>query len=183
VTEKYVLSKIRALDREIDPLIAKLSRQAQNLVFHRVCRLDNEKEIAKQQYPGVYLIEIHVDRKRFKSVAAWLDEFKEDWDGDEPKKHFTPGTKAKRIKEHPRLLTWMPLYLGIRKTTIAERISQHMSLEASANTGGLKLNCRGSIRLRNLRLSTIELELKAYNAMMPAIEVALRNRLNPILGR
>jgi hypothetical protein len=161
----------------------KLDRQARNLVFHRICKLDNERKIAKQEYPGVYLIEIRVDRKRFTNVEEWLDEFKEEWDGDEPKKHFTPGTRAKRIKEHPRLLAWMPLYIGIRKTTIAERISQHMSLKASANTGGLKLKCRGKIRLRDLRLSTIELELKSYNAMMPAIEMVLRNRFNPILGR
>jgi hypothetical protein len=58
-----------------------------------------------------------------------------------------------------------------------------MSLKAAANTGGLKLKSRRGIRLRDLRLSTIELELQAYAAMMPAIEPTLRNKLHPILGR
>ena len=183
MSEKYVMSKIKALDRQISPLIEKLQRQAGNLSFRPICRLDDEKKIAKQQYPGVYFIEIHIDRKRFKTVNKWLDKFKADWDADHPRKHFyMPGTKAKRIKEHPRLKAWMPLYIGIRKTTIAERIHQHMSLEARANTGGLKLKSRGKVRLHDLRLSTIELELESYSAMMPAIESTLRNRLNPILG-
>jgi len=183
MSEKYVMSRIKDLDRQITPLIATLQHHAKRLAFRRVCRLDDEEMIARQLYAGVYLIEIHVEVRRFKTVEKWLEKFKAEWDGDRPKKHFTPGTKAKRVKEHPRLKAWMPLYLGIRMTTVAERIQQHMSLKAAANTGGLKLKSRRKIRLHDLRLSTIELELNSYASMMPAIESTLRNELHPILGR
>jgi hypothetical protein len=76
----------------------------------------------------------------------------------------------------------MPFYLGIRKTTITERVMQHITLPAQANTGALKLASRKNVKLSEFRLSTIRLKLQAYDSIMPIIERATRRKLNPIAG-
>ena len=46
--------------------------------------------IARQPYAGVYLIEIHVEVRHFKTVEKWLEKFKAEWDGDRPKNTSLP---------------------------------------------------------------------------------------------
>ena len=174
--------EIKALDRRIAGLVGKAQRSAAKLKFRRICSLDDGATIAKQTYAGIYFIEMRVDRERFKSVDAWIDHFRDRWENDRPRRHFTPGIKQGRVARHQTLRKWMPFYLGIRKTAVADRVNEHIGLRARANTGGLKLACRRNIKLSDFRLSTIQLELKEYDAMMPKIERALRNRLNPITG-
>jgi hypothetical protein len=76
----------------------------------------------------------------------------------------------------------MPFCLGIRKTTVAERVLQHITLPARATTGGLKLASRRNVKLSAFRLSTLPLKLNACDSIMPTIERAMRKKHNPIAG-
>ena len=155
---------------------------AGSLRFSRICHLDDSTTIRDQTYPGLYFIEVRVNLARHETVTEWATWFKDRWDNDRPRGHFTPGIKPGRVTEHQRLVEWMPFYLGIRKTTVMERVMQHITLPANANTGGLKLASRKRVKLSDFRLSTIRLELQAYDSIMPIIERAMRRRLNPIAG-
>jgi hypothetical protein len=182
MTANAAMAEIKALDHKVSALLKKAQNQARNLEFTRICKLDDEAKIAEQKYPGAYLIEIRVDCKRFKTIEAWVTFFKANWDNDTPGMHFTPGIKARRVAKHKRLRAWMPFYLGIRKTFVADRVKQHINLRPKANTGGLKLKSRKKVKLSDFRLSTIELRLREYDAIMPKLERALQDSLNPIAG-
>lgn len=174
--------KIKKLDAKVASIVKEALVHAGRLRFKRVCRLDDQAAIRKQTYPGLYFIEIRVDRQLHRTVQEWIEWFRPRWEKDAPRMHFTPGIKAGRVARHTCLKEWMPFYLGIRKTFVAHRVMQHIELSANANTAGLKLKSRKNVKLSDFRLSTIRLELEAYDAIAPRVEWALRNKLSPITG-
>jgi hypothetical protein len=175
-------AEIEKLDSGITTMVENALVHADSLRFSRICRLNDLATIRNQIYPGLYFIEVRVNLARHKTVREWANWFQDRWDNDEPRGHFTPGIKAGRVARHDRLSEWMPFYLGIRKTTVKERVMQHITLPAKANTGGLKLASRKNVKLSEFRLSTIQLKLQAYDSIMPIIERAMRRKLHPIAG-
>ncbi len=174
--------EIKKLDAKVAAMVRKALVHAERLRFKRICRLDDQSAIRKQTYPGLYFIEIRVDRQLHRTVQEWIEWFRPRWERDEPRMHFTPGIKDGRVAKQTRLREWMPFYLGIRKTFVAHRVMQHIELSANANTAGLKLRSRKNVKLSDFRLRTIRLELEAYDAIAPRVERALRNKVSPITG-
>jgi hypothetical protein len=175
-------AEIKKLDNKIKIMVEKALSHSATLRFSQICSLNDLSTIQRQKYPGLYFIEVRVNLARHNTVEEWASWFQDRWDNDGPRMHYTPGIKAGRIKEHKRLRAWMPFYLGIRKTTVAQRVMEHIRLPAKANTGGMKLASRKKVKLREFRLRTIRLELHAYDSIMPIIERAMRKKLHPIAG-
>lgn len=178
------MNSLQQLDSRLTDLRDAFSQVAQGLAFEYVCSLANEKTIATQTYAGIYLIELRTSGPH-RELAPWYDSFKTDWEHPRFKEKFTPNTKKKRIKAHTSLAEWMPLYVGKSKR-VASRVWEHINLDLHAKTFALKLAQRPTLKLRDMRLSTINLdkfEVKNYGLVAPALELAMRDRLNPIVGR
>ena len=176
------MDEIETIDSELTPLSARMVSLSQNLTFSYICDLSDTKTIAAQTYKGIYLIEvctasIHAD------FDSWALEFRAEWDLPEYHKKFTCTTKDKRIRQHGGALKeWMPLYIGKSKK-VGERVMQHLTLEMEARTFALKILARPNMARRQFRLHTRQLEVKNYDFIAPALEKAIRDRINPIIGK
>ena len=178
------MNSIQVLDAELCKLQQAFSRVAADAEFNYVCSLSNEALIKQQAYKGIYLIEIRTTGPH-KDLASWFTAFQADWEHPKFKSSFTPNTKKKRIAAHRTLSEWMPLYIGKAKI-VSSRVWEHVDLELQAKTFALKLRQRPTLKLRDFRLSTINLtalDVQNYDLVAPAVEQAMRNKLNPLVGR
>jgi len=132
-------------------------------------------------YAGVYLIEIENDGKS-NDFNDWITKFKEKWEGKEHIIKYSPSLKIKRIKQHSELEDWIPLYIGKSKK-IGNRICEHIFLESDRATFALKLGARQNLKDSRFRLKTYRIGVMNYDAILPRIELHLRNRINPLIGR
>jgi hypothetical protein len=171
-----ILSVVDALT----PLHEKLVAAAANLDFSYVCDLPNQTVVESQTYHGIYKIDVGTDSGT--ELAAWIDNFRGEWDLAELHQSFTCTTKDKRIKKHAVLLQWMPLYIGKSKN-VAQRVAEHWRLPMKARTFALKISGRPNMRNRRFRLSTIRLPKENYDYIAPVVERTLRDRLNPLVGK
>lgn len=173
------------LDKELLKLQDVFTQVAGDVSFSKICTLDHDEEVNKQRYAGIYLIEICTAGDH-KDLSGWYNAFQEAWEHPDFRAKFTPNTRKKRIGAHYKLLEWMPLYVGKSKE-IAARVRGHIDLGFNSKTFALKLRARiDHIKLADLRLSTIDLSSvskKNYNIIAPTLEHAMRNRLNPLVGK
>jgi hypothetical protein len=174
--------KPHKLDRQLQRLLARFELAASKLRFRQICLLSQGQTIARQQYRGVYLIEIKTPG-RDDSLAGWIKSFQAQWDHPRFARAFTNTTKQKRIRKHKRLREWMPLYIG-RSQKVGHRVGEHIALPRKARTFAMKLRMRGTFFKRNqFRLRTIKIDTQHYHVWAPILERVLRDKHNPIVGR
>lgn len=175
------MTKILEIDATLSELIQDVPRLAGLLEFQTVCELTDEKAIAQQLYPGLYKIDILAtgSHETFRSWSSW---FVSEWVRPEYERKFVPNPKKKRLAAHAELAEWIPLYLGKAKN-VANRVWQHLHLPLEQPTTALKLKHRLNMTEHRFRLSTIRVDVKNYDLVLPQLERALRDKHNPILGR
>ncbi|MDT8318128.1 MAG: hypothetical protein RQ824_09090 [bacterium] len=76
----------------------------------------------------------------------------------------------------------MPLYLGKSKH-VGARVLEHINLPLHKTTFALKLKARPTMSTRSFRLHSLQLPVKNYDLIVPALEAALRNRFHPLIGK
>ena len=175
------MNRIAQLDEQLSNLFEGFNAIANDLNINVICDLANESKIEQQKYPGIYLIDISA--AGIKSDATeWIEDLRAEWEHEDFLRKFTPNFKKKRIAEHKQLAEWMPLYLGKSKT-VGKRVLEHINLGLDKSTFALKLKARAGMAKRQFRLSTLELRVKNYDLIAPALENALRNRFHPLVGK
>ena len=175
------MDRILKLDSKLTPLFALLDRVAKDLVMPLVCPLSDQKTIAEQTYPGIYRIDVSTAGASG-SVNEWIEAFRGEWEHEDFKGKFTPNLKKKRIVQHVSLHEWMPLYLGKSKN-VGARVLEHINLPLEKTTFALKLKARPAMASRTFRLHTLQVPVKNYDLIVPALEAALRNRFHPLIGK
>lgn len=175
------MQRLLDLDKKLSPLVAEIVNVAADIDIPFVCSLDDPTTIATQSYPGIYRIDISTVGTSL-SVSDWIDAFRVEWEHEDFKKKFTPNLKKKRIARHSVLPEWMPLYLGKSKK-VSTRVREHIDLGVEKPTFALKLNARPSMSKHKLRLHALPLLVQNYDLVAPALESALRNRFNPLIGK
>ncbi|RYY47085.1 MAG: hypothetical protein EOO06_13210 [Chitinophagaceae bacterium] len=180
------MNTIQDIDKQFCEYVAKIEDAAKELTFTPVVEFKLSDEIPKHiwnsiVYPGVYLIEMKNDA-RFSSFNDWVADFTTKWEQEEFKRKFVPNLKKKRISHHAELNEWIPIYLGKSKC-VGKRIEEHLYLDLNRNTFALKLWRRPDFLNDYFRISTIRVDVKSYDQILPIIENSLRNKINPIIGR
>jgi hypothetical protein len=180
------MENITKIDTELSTLMATLKAELDHYKFEPKFEFVLNKNfdlsfLEKIKYPGVYLIEIHTGNQEI-TFNDWVKSFLEKWQDKEYVSHFVPNSRKGRLAAHKDLSTWFPLYIGKSKD-ISKRIKEHLYLEMKRPTGALKLIGRENIYDHVFKVSTIRIEVKNYDIIMPQLERMLRNKINPILGR
>lgn len=175
------MNQIHILDAELTRVFKEFQSVASELRPEFVCGLADEEKISKQNYPGLYLIEVHTDSKNI-DVKEWISALRLEWEQPEYLRSFTANFKERRIRQHMVLLDWMPLYIGKSKN-VGKRVLEHLNLGLEKSTFAMKIKARPKISERKFRLSTLPLPVKNYDIIAPALESALRDRLNPLIGK
>lgn len=175
------MERIEKLDKNLTALFHNFDEISQKLVMPVICHLSDEGVIAEQKYPGIYRIDVNTSGSHI-DFKSWVMAFQDDWEHSAIKVKFTPNTKKKRIKCHNTLNEWLPIYLGKSKN-VAARVLEHINLGIEKTTFALKLKARANMANRQFRLSALRLQVKNYDLIAPALEKALRNRFNPIIGK
>jgi hypothetical protein len=136
--------------------------------------------IDRLSYPGIYMFHIKVDRQIL--LSDWLSNFQKEWENELYRKVAVPSVKTKRLKTHTEATEWLPLYIGKSKC-ISKRILEHLKLKLKQPTTALKLLERENLYGYEFSVSTIRVDVKNYDLIMPAFEKAFRDTYNPIIGR
>lgn len=137
--------------------------------------------LASLQYSGVYLIEIKTNPS-FSTIKDWISDFLIKWEDDKYIANFVPNSRISRVRGHSEYKEWFPIYLG-RAKKISDRIKMHIFKEMNKPTGALKLRERGNIHGCEFRISSIKVNVRNYDLIVPQVEKYFRNEINPILGR
>lgn len=181
------MEKILKIDKDISSYIDELKIEANKINFNILCEFKLDKNDIKEipwetfHYPGVYLFEIK-NNNRYDNFESWVSNFKDKWMDSKYIKCFTPNLTKKRVKEHKTLNEWIPIYIGKSKS-VEGRVHEHIFKDLSKTTFALKLNSRDNLYEETFRLSTVNINLRNYNSLMPLVESTLREKINPILGR
>jgi hypothetical protein len=175
------MDRILGIDKKLTSLFANFNSIANELAMPLVCDIRKTDKIAAQKYSGIYRIDISTKGSP-RDLAAWIEEFRAEWEHPDFLRRFTPNLKKMRIDRHTKLLPWMPLYIGKSKN-VGARVLEHINLGLDKNTFALKLAARPTMTDRRFRLHTIALPVENYNILAPALESELRNRFNPIVGK
>ncbi len=183
---------------EIDEKCNDLKKSLLNLGDEAYNSLRNSKEICqftlsnenlilpeldKLTYQGIYFFEIK-NNTDFKTFGEWIDNFRPRWE-KEIKKH-TPKIYSKWIEKHLKseeLKEWIPFYIG-KSENIKSRLNEHI-INSSETTSSLKLNLRKNLSNETFRLKIVKIDIdnKNYDLVLPTIELYLRNKISPIIGK
>ncbi len=179
--------EIKKIDRFLNTYNEKIKAEAEQLKPIKVCEFDMTKKGIKDipyhkfDYPGIYFIHIK-NNALHQTFESWAKEFVASWTHEQYKGKFVPNPKKIRIKQHLKLKSWIPLYIGKSKN-ISKRISEHIHLEMDQKTYALKLKHRDHLKNDRFKISTIQVDVQNYDWIMPVLEQALRDKYNPIIGR
>ncbi|MDT0295825.1 hypothetical protein ACFQ3R_11505 [Mesonia ostreae] len=177
---------IEQIDQEISKQLELLKEKVKVTDLKEICEFkltEAESKIPWEnlKFKGIYLLEIK-NSNRFDTFELWINDFKNEWEGENYKYKFTPNTKKIRIKAHKELKEWIPLYIGKSKN-IDKRIHGHIYKELHKTTFALKLMARKNLIDHTFRLKVLEINVHNYDSIVPKVEWQLRNRINPIIGK
>lgn len=174
--------KFNKIDDDLTSILADVEKIANTINFDIICELSDESTIKKQEYYGIYKIDVKTSWPQG-DFSTWVDKFKSNWRSSSF--GFTPNVKEKRIKCHLNkpLEEWVPIYIGKSKN-VSKRVLEHKTLNCDKKTFALKLNGRGeSMQGHIFRLSTINLNgIDNYDHIATELENFYRHQLNPIIG-
>lgn len=184
-----MIQTLQHIDQEFVSNRKAIELLATELAFSVVCTFDlTTKGLSgipweNLGYKGIYLIEIQ-NPKTHHSFQSWIQEFQRHWLDERYKYKFVANPKKSRIEQHLKLVEWewIPLYIG-KSNKISHRVNEHIYLSLEKTTFALKLASREHLKDYKFRLSSIPVEVKSSDIILPIIERSLRNRLNPIIGR
>ena len=181
------MSKFDEIDKNLSGQMLLLKKETEGLKFKVVSEFKLEKSIRdikfnNIEYSGVYLFEINIDTKKYKSYKAWENEFIKKWRDKRYHGMHTPDLKIKRLSKHTELKSWMPLYLGKSKN-ISKRVEDHLFIGLEKTTFALKLAARENLYNTDIRLSAINIAVNNYDLIVPKIESQLREKIHPIAGK
>lgn len=178
------MRRIIEIDNALSALFDGFGETVRSLEMDQICLLNDHETILRQNYPGIYRIDVQVVEPTGEKdgVAGWMRDFVAEWDHADYVGKNTPTTKKNRIKMHRTVAEWMPIYIG-KSSNIANRVSQHITLPLEKRTVAMKLATRRMWTERNFRLSTMHLPVKHYALIAPQVEAELRAHLNPLVGR
>lgn len=176
---------------KIDDSLNKINEDLKNIICHYdfkenlLFQLNPNVNLVKFQelnFPGIYLFEIKNENKI--PFHIWYHNFENLWRHEDFEKKFVPNTKKKRVDKFTTeyAYEWIPIYLGKSKC-IAKRIKEHMDLDLERPTSALKLLSRKNLFGLYFRVSSIRINVKNYDVIVPKFENAFRDKINPILGR
>lgn len=175
------IQRIEELDHQLTALFRGFDAISNELVVPVICELSDERAVGEQRYPGIYRIDVDTAGPH-NDFESWVAAFQADWEHADFRREFTPNTKKKRIRCHASFDEWLPIYLG-KSREVAARVLQHINLDLGRTTFALKLKARANMANRRFRLSALRLPVHNYDLIAPALEDALRDRFNPILGK
>jgi len=132
-------------------------------------------------YAGIYRIDVRTTGAGG-DLGKWIKDLEDELVSGCDRKSYTPTMKKKRVSKHLELTEWMPLYLGKSKN-VRKRVLEHVYLPLEKPTFALKLMARGMIPSRQFRVHALELQVENYDVIAPALELALRDKFNPLVGR
>lgn len=180
------MDHIHKLDTALNELFRDFDQIAGSIPFTPIGNLLNDALVEKQEYPGVYFIEVNTANTSLQTVEQWINQFCIEWLDEQYIKQFVANPRKKRMKVHlqrDQLDDWMPLYIGKSKH-IDRRLWEHVHLELSKKTFALKLKARPTMMSRDWRFSTINLSgVQNYDVLAPKIENAMRRKYHPIVGK
>lgn len=176
------MDRIAQLDQQLTQTLRSIPDIAAELEMPFICLLSDESEIEKQNYPGLYRIDVQTAGAETE-LAAWVAEFRLAWGQHAVSEYaYAPSFKQKRISKHTELLEWMPLYLGKSKN-IGKRVLEHIHLSLHKRTYALKLKARPAMAARVFRLHCAKVDVHNYDVIVTELERALRNRWHPLIGK
>jgi hypothetical protein len=76
----------------------------------------------------------------------------------------------------------MPIYVG-KAQRVGARLKEHVHLRLDSKTTALKLIARELWDPHTFRAQMIPLAVSNYDLIAPRLEAAVRDHLNPLLGR
>ncbi len=191
---------MKTLTDKINKKCIKLKNLLEILGEEKYNLLKNSKEICQFTLPnknfilpkidkptGIYFFEIK-NNTNFKTFKEWIDNFKPKW--EENINSRTSKLIKYRIEHHlvqNELKEWIPFYIGVAKD-IETRLRRHMSEnenDCSNTTSALKLRRRKKLKNEEFRIKIVSIENieENYDMIMPAIELYLRDKINPIVGK
>ncbi|WP_371142422.1 hypothetical protein [Burkholderia cepacia] len=176
------MERIYALDKILSKAFADFAAISDEIDLPLICDLSDDAPISRLTYSGIYRIDIATLATPDTSVSAWMQAFRAEWEHEDYKRKFTPNLKKKRINRHRSLPEWLPLYLG-KSRNVGARVLEHLNLGLDKTTFALKLRARPTMATRAFRLHVLELRVENYDLIAPALEAALRDRFNPIVGK
>lgn len=196
-----LIEELKKLDERLKIPLKKISMLSMDLKFRLVGEFEIGKPLLKEQLKGlgakgIYMIKIHKSAAKGKNWESWIKDFEKKWNHFKivnGKKRASPILYKSRIKKHKILEEWIPLYIGKSKelTLVIDdkkklsmgRIEQHYNHDAEHGTYSLKLNARKNLSKVRTQLSVIDLDVNEFNTIAPIVESAMRNKLNPIVGK
>ncbi len=185
-THFETMNKFENIDKELSLQINHIKQIADELKFKEIFQFDMGDDLTSLSFEslnfsGIYFFEIQ-DFQCANNIEAFLSDFKLKWEDYDYKGAFVPNTKQKRLKIHTTPLEWVPLYVGKSKN-IATRLKGHFFMPLERKTFGMKLSSRRNLLGYRIRVSTIEINVRNYDLIVPQIEVHFREKFNPIIGR
>lgn len=176
------MERIIRLDQQVTKLLSGFRLIAEALEMPEFCALSDLDRVAVlDDIAGLYRIDVKVEEPS-SDAADWITELRQEWEQEQYKRKFTPNFKLKRMKKHSTLQEWMPLYLGKSKH-VGKRVREHVQLPLDATTFALKLRARPEMDRREFRLHVLPVPVVNYDFLVPALESALRDRFNPLIGK
>ena len=180
------MGDINEIDGKLTELWSGVSEIAQKMIFKvitefKIADANQSIPFNDLKYPGIYLIEIKNCRK-FLDFNSWIFDFQEKWQHSDYKGYHTPSIKKKRIKATKSFNDWIPLYIGKSKD-INSRVYTHINQPREKTMFAMKLGLRTNLLGDIFRLSTIHIDVKNYDWIVPVIESELRKKINPLTGK
>lgn len=172
------------IDAALTSLLDGFGAIVRSLKPQHICSLSDHDMILRQTYPGIYRIDVKVNKpiRDGAALSRWKRRFAGEWDHADFVGKNTPTTKIRRMAAHVELLDWMPVYIAKTKN-IARRVAEHMDLALGRRTVAMKLRSRPMWNEREFRLSTIHLPVTHDELIAPRVEAELREHVNPLVGR
>lgn len=180
------MNEFQNIDGDLTLLANQISKIADSLEFKENLQFNMGDDISslsleELSFSGVYFFEIQNPQCSV-DIELFLTDFKMKWEAWEYKGAFVPNTKQKRMIQHRFPVDWVPLYVGKSKN-IANRLKGHFFMPLDRKTFGMKLSSRTNLAGYRIRLSTIRIDVKNYDLIVPKVESHFREKYHPIIGR
>lgn len=184
---------IEEFDSNITGYIDQLKEKIKDITFDTSLsvpftisdQLDAKSLFIYKKKQGIYLFELNLDSGIFKGSkrSTRISDFAKKWAKKKNDSFFSSSVIKKRL--HLRTHydeQWLPLYIGKNKD-LYKRIVEHIELSPQKNTYAMKLKHRPNVHGLEFRVSTIELDVKNYDFIVPHVERSLREEYHPLIGK
>lgn len=180
------MNEFQDIDRNLSLQADQICNIANSLIFKENFQFDMGSDLSclsleNLNFSGVYFFEIQNSQCSV-DIEKFLSDFKTKWESLEYKGAFVPNTKQKRMIQHRSPVEWVPLYVGKSKN-IANRLKGHFFMSLDRTTFGMKLSSRNNMAGYRIRVSTLKIEVKNYDLIVPKVESYFREKYHPIIGR